>query len=184
VSTIVINGSNITNGEAKELTAAVLPNNATDRSVTWSVSDENIAIISSTGVLTPLDNGSVQVTATANDGSGVTAEKTINISGVAGPVVLIESITVTGGAEITDGSPLQLSAEILPSDATNKVLVWSVSDETVAEVTNQGLLNPKKNGTITVTASSIDGSNIKGELVIEISGISIKILKAENVLLF
>lgn len=184
VSTIVINGSNITNGEAKELTAAVLPNNATDRSVTWSVSDENIAIISSTGVLTPLDNGSVKVTATANDGSGVTAEKTINISGVAGPVVLIESITVTGGAEITDGSPLQLSAEILPSDATNKVLVWSVSDETVAQVTNQGLLNPKKNGTITVTASSIDGSNIKGELVIEISGISIKILKAENVLLF
>ncbi|MFL1013461.1 pectate lyase [Flavisericum labens] len=184
VSTIVINGSDITNGLAKQLSVVVLPNNATDRSVTWSVSNENIAAISNTGLLTPLDNGSVEVTAEANDGSGVTAEKIINISGVAGPVVLVESINVTGGTEITDGQPLQLSAEVLPANATNKVVVWTVSDDSVAEVTSAGLVNPKKNGTVKVTAASIDGSNVKGEITIEISGISITIPRAENVLLF
>ncbi|UKM66464.1 pectate lyase [Flavobacteriaceae bacterium GSB9] len=184
VSTIVINGSDITNGLAKQFTVAVLPSNATDRTVTWSVSNETIATISNTGILTPLDNGTVQVIAEANDGSGVSDEKTVNISGLSGPVVLVESISITGGTEITDGQPLQLSAEVLPTDATNKVVVWSVSDETVASITSEGLVNPKKNGTVKVTATSIDGSNVKGEINIEISGISITIPKAENVLLF
>lgn len=184
VSTIVINGGNITDGNAKQFTVAVLPNNATDRTVTWSVSDESIATISTTGILTPLDNGTVKITAEANDGSGVMAEKTITISGVSGPVVLIESITVTGGTEITDDEPLQLTAEILPTDATNKVVVWSVSDATIAGVDDNGLLTPKKNGSVTVTATSIDGSNVKGEVVVEISGITIKITRAENMLLF
>lgn len=184
VKTVVINGSNIDNGQSKQLAVVVLPNNAADRTVTWSVSNETIATISSTGVLTPLDNGTVEVTAEANDGSGVTAEKTMKISGVAGPVVLVESITVTGATEITDGEALQLSAEVLPANASNKVLVWSISDKTIAEVTNQGLLNPKKNGTVIVTASSIDGSEVTGRISVEISGISIKIAEAENVLLF
>ncbi|WP_370479121.1 pectate lyase [Tamlana flava] len=183
VKTIVINGSDINNGAPKQLTVAVLPNNATDRTVTWSVSDETVASISNTGLLTPLENGTLKVMAVANDGSGVSAEKTIKISGVAGPVVLIESINIIGN-NIDDGKPLQLTAEILPVDATNKVVVWSVSDGTVAAVSSDGLLTPKKNGTVKVTATSIDGSGIKGELDVTISGIAITILRAENVLLF
>ncbi|MEL0455839.1 pectate lyase [Flavobacteriaceae bacterium SZ-1-7] len=183
VKTIVINGSNITNGTAKQLTLDVLPNNATDKSVTWSVSDENVASISNTGLLSPIKNGTIIVTATANDGSGVSDKKAVNISGVTAPVVLVESINIIGN-NINDGKPLQFTVEVLPTNATNKVVTWSVSDNTVAAIGNDGLLTPKKNGTIKVTASSIDGSGIKGELDITISGIAITILRAENVLLF
>jgi len=182
VTTIVINGSNITDGEAKQLSVAILPNNATNRAVTWSVSDESVALISDTGLLTPVDNGTVTVTVAAQDNSGVSAEKTFNISGVAGPVVLVESISITGGTEITDGQPLQLTAQVLPADASNKVVVWSVSDATIATVTSEGLLNPLKNGTVKVTASSIDGSNVKGEQDVVISGIAAVNSTAENVL--
>ena len=58
--------------------------------------------------------------ASAQDGSGVSAEKTIIISGVAAPPVLVESISIVGG-DITDGSAQQLSVEVLPADATNIV---------------------------------------------------------------
>src|SRR5690606_14240982 len=65
VNNIVINGSNIEDGASKQLALVVLPNNATDRTVTWSVSDASIASISSTGLLSPIINGSVKVTVTA-----------------------------------------------------------------------------------------------------------------------
>lgn len=182
ITTIVINGSNITDGNTKQLSIAILPNNATNKVVTWSVSDESVALISDTGMLTPVDNGTVIVRVEAQDASGVSAEKAFNISGVTGPVVLVEEIIITGGVEITDGQPLQLSAEVLPANATSKVVVWSVSDTTIATVTSEGLLNPIKNGTVRVTASSIDGSNVKGEIDITISGIVVVNSTAENVL--
>ncbi|MBD0830842.1 pectate lyase [Aestuariibaculum sediminum] len=183
VSSIVINGSDITDGQTKQFTPVVLPNNATDRTVTWSVSDESIALISEKGILTPLENGTVQITATANDKSGLSAQKTIKISGVAGPVVLVESLTISG-SDITDGQAKQFSVSVLPNDATNKVVVWSVSDTSIAEINSEGLLTPKKNGTVTVISTSTDGSGVKGELSVAISGIVLTSLKAENVLLW
>ncbi|MBD0823730.1 pectate lyase [Aestuariibaculum marinum] len=183
VTSVIVNGSDITDGQAKQFTTVVLPNNATDRSVTWSVSDESIALISDKGVLTPLENGTVEITATANDDSGISAQKTVEISGVAGPVVLVESISVSG-SDITDGQAKQFSVSVLPSDATNKVVVWSVSDTSIAEVNSEGLLTPKKNGTVNVIATATDGSGIKGELSVNISGIVLTNFKAENVLLW
>ena len=170
VKTIVINGSDINDGTAKQLTAVILPSNATNKTLVWSVSDASIATISSTGVLTPLANGTIKVTAEATDKSGVIAEKSINISGVAGPVVLVESITVSGN-DITDGNPLQLSATVLPANATNKVVSWSVSDASVASISSDGLLTPVKNGVVTVKATATDSSLKEGSLVVNISGI-------------
>lgn len=183
VTSVIINGSDITDGQAKQFTTVVLPNNATNRTVTWSVSDESIALISDKGILTPLDNGTVQISATANDNSGLSAQKTIKISGVAGPVVLVESISVSG-SDITDGQPKQFSVSVLPNDATNKVIVWSVSDTSIAEINSEGLLTPKKNGTVSVIATATDGSGKLGSLSITISGIVLTNLKAENMLLW
>lgn len=186
VNTIVINGSNIEDGTAKQLTVVVLPNNATDRSVTWRVSDASIASISSTGLLAPTLNGSVKVIVTANDGSGVSAEKTITIAGVKGPQVKVESIAING-SNITNGQPQQLTATILPATASNKAISWSVSNTAFASISNEGLLTPKLNGILTVTATAMDGSGIKGELQINISGVVPTyntILKAENMLLW
>lgn len=186
VKTIVINGSNITDGKSKQLSLVILPNNATNKSVAWDISDTSIATISNSGVLTPLENGTIKVTVTAQDNSGVSAEKTITISGVVGPPVLVESITVVGN-DITDGNSLQLSTTILPTNATNKSVVWSVSDTSIADVNNVGLLTPKQNGTVTVKATALDASGKYGELVVNISGITpvySTILKAENMLLW
>ena len=85
--------------------------------------------------------------------------------------ILVNTITIIGN-DITDGEPQQLSIEISPTNATNKAVTWSVSNTTVADITTNGLLNPKANETVKIIATAKDGSGTKGELTISISGIS------------
>jgi len=148
----------------------VLPNNATNKTVTWAVSNSSVATISNSGLLTPIENGTVTVSATAQDGSGVSGEKVITISGVAEPPVLVTNIVING-TDITDGSPQQLTVEVLPANATNKAVTWAVSNTTIADISSDGLLTPKLNGNVTVMATATDGSGIAGELVVNISGV-------------
>lgn len=186
VESLAIYGSNITDGNSSQLTIGILPNNATNKAVSWSVLDNSIEQISETGLLTAIENGEVIVKVTAKDGSGVFTEKTIKVSGIAGPPILVENITINGN-NITDGNPLQLSTTILPNDADNKTVTWSVSDENIATINEEGLLTPITNGTIKVSATATDSSTVKSELSINISGVAIvyeTILEAENMLLW
>lgn len=82
VTSIEIQGSDITNGNVAQLDAVVLPANAKNKGVTWSVSNTTIATISGSGLLTAACNGDVVVRASAMDMSGVVAEKAFTISGV------------------------------------------------------------------------------------------------------
>ncbi len=186
VESLAIYGGNITNGLSSQLSVGILPNNATNKEVTWSVLENPVAQISETGLLTALSNGDVIVKVSADDDSGVYAEKKFTVSGVKGPPILVEKITINGN-DITDGNPLQLTVTVLPSDTDNPSVTWTVSDESIATIDNEGLLTPIKNGTITVTATAEDGSNVKDELNITISGIAVvyqTILEAENMLLW
>ena len=61
-------------------TASVSPDYTTDKTVTWSVDNESIATVSEDGFLTPVMNGTVTLTATAKDGSGVYARKTVSVT--------------------------------------------------------------------------------------------------------
>jgi hypothetical protein len=69
-----------TMGGTLQMIATLMPTNAKDTTVTWSVDDEMTATIDAMGVLTSVNNGEVIVTATANDASGVTGTATITIS--------------------------------------------------------------------------------------------------------
>ncbi len=66
-------------GKSISLKATVLPDYATDRAVTWISSNEKIAKVNSVGTVTGVAKGSATITATARDGSGVTAACTITI---------------------------------------------------------------------------------------------------------
>ena len=171
VKTIVINGDNTLSGTPKQLTATVLPTDASQKEVTWSVSDSEIAVITETGLLTGLKNGTVKVTATAKDGSGVKGDKTYTVSGVTGSAVLIQSIAITAAA-ITNGQPLQLTTQITPANATTKTLTWTTSSQAIATISADGLITPKLNGKVTITATSTDGSGKSAQIEIIISGVT------------
>ena len=67
-------------GETLTLTATVTPEDADDTSVTWSSSDEDIAIVSSKGKVVAMGLGTAIITATANDGSGVSAQCELTVN--------------------------------------------------------------------------------------------------------
>jgi uncharacterized protein YjdB len=123
------------------------------------------------GLLTAISNGTVTANATSNDGSGVYGTLLITISN---QIVKVASITVagTGGANTitTDNGSLQLIESVLPADATNKTVTWSVANITgQADITPGGLMTAVDNGTVEARATANDGSGIYGSLVITIT---------------
>jgi len=165
-----VNTISTDNGQL-QVNASILPANATNSALTWSVTNlTGRATINSSGLVTAVDNGTVSVRANSNDGSGVYGTLTITISN---QVITITSISVsgTGGASIitTNRGSLQMLVDILPSNASNKTMTWSVSNGTgQATISASGLLSAVSNGTVTVTATSNDGSGIYGSLLVNI----------------
>ena len=158
-------------GGTLRMIAEITPEDATNQEVTWSLSPDGLATIDEAGLLTAVANGEVTVTATATDGSGVSGSTTVLI---VGQPVAVTSITVrseSGATEITeDMGSLRLIADVMPTDATEKDVTWSVDDERIATIDGEGLLTAIRNGTVIATATATDGSGVLGSLTIEVSG--------------
>jgi uncharacterized protein YjdB len=155
-----------------QLSAAVLPSDATNKTITWSISSgTDKATISSAGLVTAIDNGTVIAKATANDGSGVSGTLTITITN---QVILVAGIVVTGAGGVAlitaTGGTLQLSVNVLPLNATNKAVTWSISSGTdKASISSTGLVTALDYGTAIARATANDGSGVYGTLTITIS---------------
>ena len=157
-------------GSTLTMSAVVQPGTA-DQSVTWSVGSlGGGASINATGVLTGTGVGTVIVIATAKDGSGVTGNKTITVT--AAPV-LVSSITVTGAggaSSVVQLGTLQMSAAVLPANAADKAVNWSVVPGTGSATINAtGLLTGVGVGTVIVIATAHDGSGIAGTKTITVT---------------
>lgn len=155
-----------------QMQATFVPENTTNKEVEWTVTNgTGSATISTTGLLTAQSVGTVTVKAAAKDGSGVFGTCDVEITA---PITLVNSIVVTGsnGATTieTNKGTLQMISTVLPADAFDKTITWSVADGTgKAIISANGLLTAKGNGTVTVKATANDGSKVIGELVVTIS---------------
>jgi len=82
----------------------------------------------------------------------------------------ITAISVTGQGGLTTitgvGGTLQMVRTLTPTNATNKTVTWTVSDTTVATISISGLVTAKKAGSVTVTATANDDSDIFGKMQI------------------
>ncbi len=142
-------------GQNATLSATVNPDNATNKTVTWSSSNESVATVNSTGLVTAKAAGSATITCKANDGSGVSATCSITV------IVPVTKITLNASsASLSIGDTKQLTASITPSNATNKSVTWSSSNESVATVNSTGLVTAKAAGCATITCKADDGSGI------------------------
>lgn len=71
---------NIFNFTPVTLDATVMPTDATIRTVVWSSSDESVAVVSAEGVVTPIARGNCTITASATDGSEVSASCAVTVT--------------------------------------------------------------------------------------------------------
>ena len=142
--------------ETKSLTATIIPEDASDKSYTWSSDKESVAIVDvSTGLVTAVGEGVTNITATSNDGN-FTDECIIT---VVSPVIPVTGIDVSPD-ELTlkTGDTEVLIAIITPEDATDKSFSWSSGNESVAAVdASSGLVTAVSKGEAEIIATSGDG---------------------------
>lgn len=177
VSSITVSGAGgstviaVTKGTL-QLSAQVMPANATNKSVTWSIiNGTGQATINSSGLVTAVSGGTVTARATANDGSGVYGSLALTILNQIIPVTGI-SVSASGGSPVidVDNGTLQLTANIIPSNATYKSILWSLAGGTgEATITQSGLVTAVSDGKITAIASATDGSAVSGLIEITIT---------------
>ena len=154
----------------RQLFAEIMPTNTSYKAIVWSVNDETIATIDQNGLLTALNNGDVTVTAKALDGTEVKGSIKISITNQ--PILSLELIVTTENDDTfinTPGGTLQLGATIIPLNATNQIVQWEVDNESIATIDQNGLLKALSNGNITVTAKALDGTEVKGSILISIT---------------
>lgn len=142
----------ITEGEEFTLTATINPENATNKNVSWSSSNTNIATVSN-GTVIALAPGQTTITAITEDGGRTaTCEVIVNKR-----IYHVENITLNLEiASLMIGDELTLIATISPTNATDKTVTWSSSDPSVVSVDN-GQLTALKLGTAVITATTQDG---------------------------
>ena len=140
-------------GQTYQLKATVGPENATNKNVTWTSSNSKIVSVSSTGVIKAL---------TPNASAVITC-KTVSGGKVATCTVKVNPLAVSGvkishtKAKLEVGKKGQLTATVVPSNATNKAIIWTSMNTTVATVDQSGVVTAKKAGTTTIYCKTKDG---------------------------
>lgn len=155
-------------GETVSLSYSILPDNVTFKDVKWASSNDEVATVDADG----------NITAVSGDGTGyavIQISPDVYYSGsniattlkvvVANAMVEAEEITLTSEADnVYAGETLQLSASILPANATYRTVKWSSSDERIATVDGNGLVtgmvNDDTHAQVTIIATSLDGANV------------------------
>ena len=158
----------VSSGKALALKATAAPSNASNKAVTWAITDGSAyAKVSTSGVVTANKDltsvKTITVTATAKDGSGKSDSVQITVL----PMVQGLEIKRPGASENTTqmwdmaaNAQLQLSAVTYPV-AARKDVTWKSSNAKIASIDANGLVTCQKAGTVTITATAKDGSGKK-----------------------
>jgi len=149
--------------------AEVFPSNATDGHIDWSSSNSNIASVDENGLVTSKGEGVVEITAMSRDG-GHTDSSIVTIIPAQIPVrrILVAPQNFTLEQEET----ITLSFSITPSNASNKNVRWSSSDEEIAVVNQAGLVTAINEGEVEIIATTEDG-NFESDATITVTAISV-----------
>lgn len=153
------------NGASDTLHASVIPENATKKKVYYVSSDTSVAVVNNAGRVVAKGDGTAKIYAYACDNMANRAVCTVTVTSPATPPAPIEpTLAVTGvtldrtALELNvNGAPYQLLASIEPSNAANRNVTWTTSDEKIATVAN-GLVTPVAVGKATITVTTEDGA--------------------------
>ena len=150
VTGISLNNSSVTlkKGETAQLTATVIPSDATNKTVKYTSSNTKVATVTSGGKITAVGGGTAKITATAG---GKSAVCNVNVP------VAQTGIGISGSKDktVSEGSTLKLTTVKVPADATDNYSVsWVSSDNSIATVSGNGTVTGVKIGTAVITATS------------------------------
>lgn len=138
-------------GKTETINAIITPENATRKGITWTSSDTNVATVTN-GVVKGISAGTATITATTKDGNFTdTCEVTVMQNAVTG-IRISEKLIDLGM-----GYKKQITATVMPDDATDKSVEWTSENPEIAAVSDNGTITGKSYGRTVVTATTTDG---------------------------
>ncbi len=168
--------------EKLQLEATILPAEA-HQEVQWTSSNENVASVDASGLVTPKYKGEAIITATTTDGSNLSATCTITVLPALATAIELNKTS----ASLKVGQTLQLSALVSPYTVypnnhvtyyASQEVEWTSSNVSVATVDENGLVTAMSLGDATITATTKDGTNLSASCAVTVvpefaSGISL-----------
>lgn len=155
--------------ESQQLTATVLPAEASQE-LMWTSSDESVATVSQSGLVSAVAAGNAVITATTTDGTDLSASCDVTVLQVQAESIQL-NVTTAG---LNEGSTLQLTATVLPEECNIKTVAWESNNPSVATVDSNGLVTTHSVGTATITAITTDGSNLSTTCTVTLLPVGVK----------
>ncbi len=147
--TVTLSASSVTKGSQVTATATVTPSNAENKAVTWSTSNEEVATVNSKGVVTTVGVGTVEIIATAADGSGVVGQATLTVTE--------PTSAVDGKYSATDTTENGSELEITISDSGDTCEIFAM--DSFASGTLEGTITKKSSsGNVYVYEGQLEDS--------------------------
>lgn len=177
IEKIQFNKNNITLsiGEKQKLSYTISPSNATNRNVSWSTSDSSVLSVSKDGTIHALKEGTSTITIRTSNGMQDTCFVEVK------PVIATKIEIDRSNVDLEVGSSITLNVKFTPSNTTNKKIIWSSSNTSIAEINEKGQVTAKKVGSVTITAKSTNGKEAKVIVNVKKGSTSITSIKLNKV---
>lgn len=134
------------------LIATITPNNITNKNIRWSTNNAAIATVDQTGKVTGINNGTAIITATTENGN-------LSATCIVKVITKVKSLTIIPSElNMNVNDFYTLKAEITPTNATDKKIKWQSQNNTIATVSDTGIVRALQNGSTTIIASTSDGN--------------------------
>ena len=144
-------------GDRIGLAPTVEPEDASNKTITWSSSAPEVASVNENGTVEALKGGKATITVKTDDG-GFTATCEVTVS----EIIVADGVTVSPAtAEISEGTTVQLSATVSPAGA-NQEVEWASQNTSVAKVDDNGLVTGIAKGTTRIYARSTEYPDQQG----------------------
>lgn len=147
-------------GTTEKIDVTISPENATDQSITWKSSDEKIVSVNSEGVASAKETGEAEIVVETTNGKSATVHVQVQ------PVKVTRIEINNQNIIAKEGDKVKISVSVVPSNATNKELEWSVENSDIASI-EDGIIMGKTVGTTKVFCSSKDGVVSETEITVE-----------------
>lgn len=149
--------TSIIEGESEKLSYTIMPSNADNKKVTWKSSNINVATVDDNGLVTAQKEGTALISVVTDDGK-ITSSCTVS---VAKKVVNVSSITLNkNSVDLKAGTTERLTYSLSPSNATNQKVRWTSSDDSIASISEDGVISAKSGGNVRISIITDDGGHI------------------------
>lgn len=172
VSTISLPAeSSIIKTESMKLEYSILPLVSDNQKLKWSSNATDIASVDeNTGVITAHKVGDAVITATATDGSGISASTKIHVT-----PLKISQIEMSKEMSLLHSLSKQIEVKFTPELADNKTLKWTSDNEDIATVTQEGVVTGVNVGSANITATTTDGTELTATCKVTVNPVTIEL---------